>query len=103
MTAATALVGCGASRADPASRDQSKEPLAGGDAASRTLVIGLRVRQKRAGARSAPRVVAEALPIDDDAGLIADDPSVMAWCHRCEVTGAILHFFAIVHHDLHAA
>ena len=61
------------------------------------------VREKPAEARSALGVIAETLPIDDDARLIADDPSVMARCHSCEVAGAILHFFAIVHHDLHPA
>jgi hypothetical protein len=49
------------------------------------------------------RVVGEPLPVDDDARLISDDPSIMARCHGGEVTRDVLHFLAIVHHDLHPA
>ena len=37
------------------------------------------------------------------AGLIPDDPRIMAGSHDGEVTGAVLHFFAVVHDDLHPA
>jgi len=66
----------------------------------RTDDCGSRQRGRTGLGGSALGVVGEALPVDDDAWLIADDPGVMAWCHRGEVAGAVLHFFAIVHNDL---
>src|SRR5207247_3762210 len=47
------------------------------------------------------RVVGEALPVDDDAWLLADGPRVMAWRDYREVSGPELHLFAVVHDDLH--
>ncbi len=42
-------------------------------------------------------VVGEALPVDDHAGLIADDPSVVSGWEHHEIAGAELGFFPVVH------
>jgi hypothetical protein len=44
-------------------------------------------------------VVGEALPIDDDAGLVADDPCVVAGRQDGEIAGTVFHFLAAVGHD----
>jgi hypothetical protein len=44
-------------------------------------------------------VVAGALPVDDNAGLVADDPGVMAGGHDGDVVRTVLHLFAAVGHD----
>ncbi len=46
-------------------------------------------------------VVDEALPVDDDARLVADDPCVVTGRHHREVSGAVFHLFAVIHDDLH--
>src|SRR5437879_6366179 len=48
-------------------------------------------------------VVGEALPVDDDARLVADDPGVMTGRAHHEVAGPELHLLTVVHHDLHAS
>src|SRR5712692_1021766 len=48
-------------------------------------------------------VVSEALPVDDDAGFVADCPRVVSWGHDSEVSRAELHLLAVIHDDLHPA
>ena len=55
----------------------------------------------RANDRSPFGVVGEPLPVDDDARLVADGPRVVPGRHDREVAWAVLHLFAVVHHDLH--
>ena len=47
-------------------------------------------------------VVGEALPVDDHAGLITNDPGVMPWRTFHEIAGTELHLLTVVHDDLHA-
>jgi hypothetical protein len=51
---------------------------------------------------SAFGVVGEALPVDDYAGLVADDPRVVSRWHLGEISGAVLHPLTVVHLDDHA-
>src|SRR5262249_21846622 len=48
-------------------------------------------------------VVSEALPGDQDTGLVTDDPRIVAGWHDGEVPRAVLHLFPVVHDDLHPA
>jgi hypothetical protein len=43
------------------------------------------------------------LPINDDARLLADDPSVVSGRHDREVAGPVLLLLAVVNHHLHPA
>src|SRR6476660_6190162 len=47
-------------------------------------------------------VVGDAGPVDDHAGLIAENPGVVSGRADHEIAGAELHVFPVVHDDLHA-
>src|SRR5438067_7405648 len=48
-------------------------------------------------------VVGEALPVEDNARLVADNPGVMTWRTHHEVAGPELHLLPVVHDDLHTS
>ena len=50
---------------------------------------------------SALRVVREPLPVDDDTGLVPEDPRVMPRRDDGEVTRPEIHLLAVVHHHMH--
>src|SRR5450759_1100270 len=47
-------------------------------------------------------VIREALPVDENAGLISNDPRVVSWWADHEITRDEFLLFAVVHHYLHA-
>ena len=48
-------------------------------------------------------VVYQARDVDDDHGLISEDPRVVSWSNDADIARAELDFSAVIHLDVHAA